>query len=140
LTKLCLALFLISLCLLSGTSRTLLAQTPEDINFLTDLPDFEHVKTMLPDYLNRIAMEFLDQRQRTVAQISTVSQVGERRAYVRERMLSSLGGLPDRSPLNARVVGRFEREGYRVERVIFESQPGFYVTGNLYVPTIGQPP
>lgn len=139
-TKLCLALFLISLCLLSGTSRTLLAQTPEDINFLTDLPDFEHIKNMLPDYLNKIGLEFLDERQRAVSQISTAAQVAGRRAYVRERMLSSLGGLPDRSPLNARVVGGFEREGYRVEKVIFESQPGFYVTGNLYVPTTGQPP
>lgn len=139
-TKLRLPLFLISLCLLSGTSRTLLAQTPEDINFLTDLPDFEHIKNMLPDYLNKIGLEFLDGRQRTVSQISTAAQVAGRRAYVRERMLSSLGGLPDRSPLKARVVGSFEREGYRVEKVIFESQPRFYVTGDLYLPTTGQPP
>ncbi|HEV2383409.1 MAG TPA: alpha/beta hydrolase family protein [Terriglobia bacterium] len=139
-TKLCLPLVLISLCLLGGTSPTLLAQTPEDINFLTDLPDFEHIKNLLPDYLNRIGIEFLDERQRTVAQISTATQVAGRKAYVRERMLSSLGGLPDRSPLNARVVGGFEREGYRIEKVIFESQPRFYVTGNLYVPTTGQPP
>ena len=138
--KLCLRMALMSLWLLSGASRALLAQTPDDINFLTDLPDFEHVKNMLPDYLNRIAMEFLDQRQRTVAQISTATQVDERRAYVRERVLASLGGLPERTPLNARVVGSLDREGYRVERVIFESQPHFYVTGNLYIPSAGRPP
>lgn len=52
-----------------------------------------------------------------------------------------IGGLPQtRTPLNARVTGSFERPGYRVENVIFDSLPGFRVTANLYVPTQGQPP
>lgn len=116
------------------------AQTPEDINFLAGLPDFEHVGDMLPDYLNRQAFELLDQRARTVAAISSPDDLARRRAYVRERMLAELGGLPERTPLNARVVGTLDRDGYRVEKVIFESQPRFYVTGNLYLPTRGQPP
>jgi cephalosporin-C deacetylase-like acetyl esterase len=126
---------------LSGANRPVLAQTPEDINFLAGLSDFEQIGTMLPDYLNGIAFQLLDQRQRTVAQISTSAQVAARKAYVRERMIAALGGgLPDRTPLNARVVGTLDRDGYRVEKVIFESQPRFYVTGNLYLPTMGQPP
>ena len=138
-THLRLRIAIASLCVL-GAFRPVLAQTQDDINFLTDLPDFEHVKSMLPDYLNRIAFDLLDQRERTVAQISTPAQVAERRAYLRERMLAALGGLPDRTPLNPRVVGSFNRDGYRVEKVIFESQPHFYVTGDLYIPTTGQPP
>jgi len=55
-------------------------------------------------------------------------------------MLSALGGLPERTPLNPRVVGVLDRDGYQVEKVIFESQPQFYVTGNLYLPKSGQPP
>jgi cephalosporin-C deacetylase-like acetyl esterase len=126
--------------LMGAPGSTLHAQTPEDINFLTDLPDFEHVRDMLPDYLNRTAFALLDQRQRTVAAIRTPEEVEKRRVYVRERMLAELGGLPERTPLNARVVGRVERDGYRVEKVVFQSQPHFYVTGNLYLPTRGQPP
>ncbi len=126
--------------LVSAACFTLQAQTPEDINFLTGLPDFERAGEMLPDYLNRAAFALLDQRQRTVAAISTSGDLAKRRAYVRERMLAELGGLPERTPLNARVVGALDREGYRVEKVIFESQPHFYVTGNLYVPTRGRPP
>ncbi|HEV2495651.1 MAG TPA: acetylxylan esterase [Terriglobia bacterium] len=121
-------------------ASTVQAQTPEDINFLAGLPDFERVGEMLPDYLNRQAFALLDQRQRTVAAISTPEDLAKRRAYVRERMLAELGGLPERTPLDARVVGALDRDGYRVEKVVFQSQPRFYVTGNLYLPTRGQPP
>ena len=45
------------------------------------------------------------------------------------------GPMPRRTALNARITGGFEREDYRVEHVLFESRPGFAVTGNLYIPT-----
>ncbi|MBI1786441.1 MAG: acetylxylan esterase [Acidobacteria bacterium] len=68
------------------------------------------------------------------------ADVARRRAYVRERIWSSLGGMPARTPLNARVTGVLERDGYRIEKILFESQPRFYVTANLYVPKSGAPP
>ena len=59
-----------------------------------------------------------------------------RRPVVRKQYLEMLGldPLPARTPLNVRVTGSFEREGYRVENIVFESMPGLYVTGNLYLP------
>jgi dienelactone hydrolase len=42
--------------------------------------------------------------------------------------------LPARTPLNAVIHGRVDREDYTVDRVYFESLPGFYVTGSLYRP------
>ncbi|MBI4890281.1 MAG: acetylxylan esterase [Acidobacteria bacterium] len=57
------------------------------------------------------------------------------------KLLSLIGGLPDlRAPLNARVTGVFERPGYRVEKVVFDSLPNFRVTADLYIPLAGQPP
>ena len=58
-------------------------------------------------------------------------------AYVgsaRERIRKCFGPEPERTPLQARVTGVLEREGYRIEKVIFESRPGFLVTSNLYLP------
>jgi dienelactone hydrolase len=42
--------------------------------------------------------------------------------------------MPTKTPLNAVVHGKIDREGYTVEKVYFESAPGFFVTGNLYRP------
>ena len=55
---------------------------------------------------------------------------------LREQVLVSAGlwPMPEKHPLNAHVFGRVERSGYSVEKVYFESHPGFFVTGNLYRP------
>jgi dienelactone hydrolase len=55
-------------------------------------------------------------------------------ATVREKIQQCFGPFPDRTPLNAKVTGVLDRDGYRVEKVIFESRPGFLVTANLYLP------
>ena len=61
----------------------------------------------------------------------------ERRAQLRTQVLVAAGlePLPARPPLEPLWHGRVEREGYVVERVAFESFPGYYVTGSLYRPT-----
>ena len=42
--------------------------------------------------------------------------------------------MPTKTPLNAVIHGRIDRGEYTVEKVYFESAPGFFVTGNLYRP------
>jgi dienelactone hydrolase len=55
---------------------------------------------------------------------------------VRRQILVSQGlwPMPTRSPLREVIHGKVERPGYSVEKVYFESAPGFFVTGNLYRP------
>ena len=62
-----------------------------------------------------------------------------RKSRVREQTQASLGlwPLPARTPLRAVSHGLVERDDYTVERVFFESAPGFYVTGSLYRPKSG---
>ena len=128
-------------CLLAGLfSVPALAQQSEDLNFASGLEQFHNLRRMLPSYLSNIGLRMLDDRKRQVEHLATIEEVNRRRTYVREQMLKDLGGFPDRTPLNARVVGVLERAGYRIEKVIFESQPHFYVTANLYLPTTGHPP
>jgi len=42
--------------------------------------------------------------------------------------------MPPRGPVEATIHGRIRRDGYTVEKVFFQSLPGFYVTGSLYRP------
>ncbi len=57
-------------------------------------------------------------------------------AELREHILVSNGltPTPEKTPLNAHIFGRIEREDYTVEKVYFEAYPGFFTTGNLYRP------
>ena len=49
-----------------------------------------------------------------------------------------MGGLPaKRTPLNARVTGNIQMDGFHIEKLIFESLPKIYVTALLYVPEDG---
>jgi dienelactone hydrolase len=64
----------------------------------------------------------------------TPEQIAAYQAKMKANFIDALGGLPERTPLNARVTGVVQREGYTVEKVIFESLPGFYVTALLFLP------
>src|SRR5881396_68298 len=61
----------------------------------------------------------------------------EKRAErVRRQILLSQGlwPMPTKKPLNPVIHGKIDRGEYTVEKVYFESTPGFFVTGNLYRP------
>jgi len=68
--------------------------------------------------------------------ITNLQQWEQRRPEIKRQFLEMLGldPLPPRTPLHARITGGFDGDGYRVENIVFESQPGLYVTGNLYLP------
>ena len=53
---------------------------------------------------------------------------------VRQKIQRCFAPFPEKTPLNARVTGVVERDAYKIEKVIFESRPHFFVTANLYVP------
>ncbi|HUS08715.1 MAG TPA: acetylxylan esterase [Bryobacteraceae bacterium] len=93
------------------------------------------------EYLREIALRQLAARREKVAQIRTPEQFEERRAYVRRRLLKMLGPLPsEKTPLHIRKTGTLDRGSYRIEKLIYESRPHFYVTANLYVPQGGRGP
>jgi dienelactone hydrolase len=96
-------------------------------------------RAMLNRYLLEQARQQFDARRRAIAAIKTPDDIAGRRQALRAFFLRSLGDLPGRTPLNAHVAGMLRREGYRIEKVIFESRPGHHVTANFYVPD-GKPP
>jgi dienelactone hydrolase len=54
---------------------------------------------------------------------------------LRSDLLKAWGGFPETPcPLDAQVLGSFTREGYRVERIIFQTMTDIRMTANAYVP------
>lgn len=64
----------------------------------------------------------------------TPAALKARQAEAREKLLTALGGFPARTPLNPQITGRVERDGYAVEKVMFESRPHHHVTAHLFLP------
>ncbi len=89
---------------------------------------------LLDHYLHAQVATLLEARRAAVAALKTPEQVHERQAALRTFFLRSLGEFPERTPLDAKVVGTIARQGYRVERVIFESRPKHHVTALCYIP------
>ncbi len=89
----------------------------------------------LLDWMNGIAQQQLQQRAQEIRKVHSVDEAEKRKEFVRKQMLDDIGGLPDyKGPLNARVTGEIHADAFTIEKVIYESLPGFYVTANLYRP------
>ena len=89
----------------------------------------------LREWLESLAFRQLDSRRSAVEAIRTPAAAEARGRQVRETLLRLMGGLPaGRTPLNVRVTRTIDRGDYRIENLIYESLPKFYVTANLYLP------
>ncbi len=66
--------------------------------------------------------------------LKSADEYKEYREKIRERFIKAIGGFPEKTPLNAKIVETIEFDGYKVDKVLFESHPGVYVTANLYIP------
>jgi cephalosporin-C deacetylase-like acetyl esterase len=84
--------------------------------------------------LDSIAAGFTASRAASVASIRSRAEAEERQIMVRKQVLSLIGSLPERSPLNARVLGSTQADGFQIRKVLFDSQPNFPVTALLYLP------
>ena len=116
-----------------------IAATPPADEGLRVLDEAREPRKMLHSFLMAEAGKSFDARRRAVAELKTPEAWRRRQVELRGRFLAALGAFPGRTPLNARVVGRDRRDGYDVERVIFESRPGHHVTAELYLPEAAAP-
>jgi cephalosporin-C deacetylase-like acetyl esterase len=118
-----------------------LAQPPADLNFLSNHVDGRELRDSLPRYAKSRAFRLLDQRRERVRGFATAHHLDRYRQQYREKMIRLLGGpFPNKTPLNARTTATLDYPDYRIEKIVFESQPGFPVTANLYLPRRGRAP
>ena len=85
-------------------------------------------------YLSSQAFDLLDKRASHIAQLQTKQDWLNRQAQLRETLLRIVGPFPQKTPLNAQITGVVQKEGFRLEKVIYESMPSFFVTAGLFIP------
>jgi dienelactone hydrolase len=119
---------------LFGSTSTALAQTAATAPAAA-VPALNRFPRMMQDWL---VAEVRAAEQRGNARREALKTKADAEAYVKsvqERIRQCFGPLPEKTPLNAKVTKTLERDGYRIENIVFESRPNFLVTGNLYLPT-----
>ena len=71
-----------------------------------------------------------------IAAIRSPQELAAKQAEWHTGWLDAMGGLPAKhTPLNARVTGVVECDGFRTENIVFESLPGVFVTAHLALPS-----
>ena len=120
------------------TTAALGGHVPQDLDDLTVLTDASGESppgNRLYAYLEAQAREHFEARRKAVASLRTPGDVASRREDLRAKFRMALGEMPaEKAPLNGRTLGRQARDGYAVERVVYESRPGHHVTANFYIP------
>jgi hypothetical protein len=89
---------------------------------------------MVHRYLMHQVQDAVGQWNAEYEKLKTPEQIATYQKRVRQKCLRAIGGLPKRTPLVSRVTGTVLRPGYRVEKIIFCSQPRHYVTALLFLP------
>lgn len=98
------------------------------------LPDDKETRQMLYRYLQTEAKKHFDARRQEVVGLKTPDDIRKRQVDLKAKFLEALGGFPEKTPLNAKVVGTLKGDGFRVEKLIYESRRNHHVTANLYLP------
>src|SRR2546423_14071969 len=106
----------------------------EDLQCLKPQPGEPAASTLFYTSLQQQAYAALDRRKADYEQLKNEEQIAAYQQRLRTLFIEQLGGFPERTPLDGRVVGRLAGDGFQIEKGIFESQPGHHVTARLYLP------
>ncbi len=89
-------------------------------------------------YQVEMAWQQDDERRKDWRRIQTEQDLVRIQRKLEEDLLAMIGGLPaERTPLHPRITGTISMQGFRIEKLIFESLPGVYVSALVYSPDDG---
>lgn len=122
--------------LTSPGSLPLFAQEPKGAGEQPrrELPPLNRFSRMVQEYFVARVKEAEEAALKAKAALKTKEDAEAYVASIRDKIRQSFSPTPERTPLNAKITGTALRDGYKIEKIIFESRPGFLVTGNLYLP------
>lgn len=96
---------------------------------------FYDTQEQLKNYVYGLSNAAFEKGNADRDKIQNSEQLLTRQEFIRENFIKSLGGLPNSdAPLNAKIIETLAFDGYKVEKIIYESRPQSYVTANLYIP------
>lgn len=141
-------LFFIFLCIIASVPAGVYAQAKvtqvnsnidpkseeENLNVFEKWIKWNNPGSLLINYLNKQATDLYEEREREIAKLKSKSEWLKRQAYVKDKIIELVGPFPEKTPLNPKITGTIRKDGYRIDKIVFEALPGYYVTGCIYIP------
>ena len=106
----------------------------ENLNVFQKWIKWNNPGSLLINYLTGQAMDFYEEREREISKLKTKDEWMKRQSLVREKLKELVGPFPEKTALNPKITGTIKKDGYRIDKIVYEALPGYYVTGCLYVP------
>ena len=118
------------------TKRVKKADVPEEenLNVFHDWITWNNPGSLVLNFLTRQAEDYYKIRDEQIAKLKTKSDWQKRQQLVKDKLMEMIGTFPKKEALNPEITGVVQKDGYRIEKIIYESVPGFYETGCLYIP------
>jgi hypothetical protein len=115
------------------TQEKIIAQDELDV-IRNSWLQYSDASNSLYNHIAGQAYVLLAKRAGEVARLHSLTDWQQRQKYVRETLLDIVGPFPVKTPLNAKITRIINKDSFRVEHIVYESQPGFFVTSSIYIP------
>ena len=109
-------------------------QAQDDVALFNYWQYYSDIENSLYKHFCSVAFGQLESRKREINRLKTKTDWLERQSLVWGKLSKIIGPFPEKTPLNAKITGKLPRDGYSIEKILYESIPGYYVTGALYIP------
>ncbi len=121
--------FFIAFCFVQPTNAQ-----EEDLLLFKRWMKYTDISNALYHHLTEQAFQLLDNRKVKISAFNSEIDWQQHQKSVNETLLKIVGPFPPKTPLNAKIISIIRKKDYRIEKIIFESQPKFYVTAAMFIP------
>ena len=128
-------IFILFFVLLTATNVTAQQdEQKENLNVFHDLFKWNNPGSFSVHFLANQTEQYYNARSEQIAKLKTKSDWQKRQQTVRKKLDELLGKFPPKGPLAPEVTSVVKKDGYRIEKIIYQPTPGYYETGCLYIP------
>src|SRR6266542_1142638 len=106
----------------------------ENLNVFHEWIKWNNPGSLVLNHLTKQAEDYYKIRDNEIAGLKTKNDWIKRQQIVKNKLKELIGTFPRKEALNPEITGITQKEGYRIEKIIYEPVPGFYETGCLYIP------
>ena len=106
----------------------------ENLNVFSRWIKWNNPGTMALNHLRTETDKLYHIRDQQIAAVKTKGDWQARQKLIKNKLNEIIGPFPKKEALNPEITGIVQKDGYRIEKIIYEPVPGYYEAGCLYIP------